>query len=58
LGCILDEAEGEPVVLLPGASRFRVTRDPDDPWATYDPEAVLEGLCEIAGSSPLPRGRG
>lgn len=50
LGRALDEAEGEPVVLVRGAARFRVTRDPDDPWADYDPEAVLDGLREIAGT--------
>ncbi|MCC7021332.1 MAG: hypothetical protein IT338_00810 [Thermomicrobiales bacterium] len=50
LGRALDEAEGEPVVLVRGAARFRITRDADDPWADYDPEAVLEGLCEIAGT--------
>ncbi|MGH2617112.1 MAG: hypothetical protein ACRDJC_17910 [Thermomicrobiales bacterium] len=50
LGLALDETDGEPVVLLRDGARFRVIRDPDDPWATYDPEAVLEGLREIAGT--------
>src|SRR3712207_1444735 len=50
LGRALDEHGDEPVVLVRGASRFRVTRDPDDPWANYDPEAVREGLREIAGT--------
>src|SRR5436309_1639954 len=50
LGRALDETAGEPVVLVRGTTRFRVTRDPDDPWATYNPEAVLEGLHEIAGT--------
>jgi hypothetical protein len=50
LGRVLDEADGEPVVLLWGGTRFRVTRDPDDPWENYDPEQVLEGLHEIAGT--------
>ena len=50
LGRALDEADGEPVVLLRGGTRFRVTLDPDDPWANYDPEQVLEGLHEIAGT--------
>ena len=50
LGRALDEADGEPVVLLRGGTRFRVTRDPDSPWANYDPEQVLEGLREIAGT--------
>jgi len=52
LGRALDarESGGEPVILLRGGTRFRVTRDPDDPWADYDPENVLEGLREIAGT--------
>jgi len=50
LGRALEETNGESVVLLRGAARFRVTRDPDDPWASYDPESVLEGLHEIAGT--------
>ena len=50
LGRALDETDGEPVVLVRGSTRFRVTRDPDDPWANYDPESVLAGLHEIAGT--------
>ena len=50
LGRALDESDGESLVLLRGTARFRVTRDPDDPWANYDPESVLEGLREIAGT--------
>ena len=50
LGRALDQTAGEPIVLLRNGARFRVTRDPDDPWANYDPEKVLEGLHEIAGT--------
>jgi hypothetical protein len=51
LGRVLDETtDGEPVVLLRGRTRFRVIREADDPWASYDPESVLEGLQEIAGT--------
>ena len=50
LGRALDETGGEPFVLLCNGTRFRVTRDPDDPWANYDPEKVREGLHEIAGT--------
>ena len=50
LGRALEETGDEPVVLVRGGSRFRVTRDPDDTWAYYDAEAVLEGLHEIAGT--------
>jgi hypothetical protein len=50
LGRALDASTGSPVVLVRGSSRFHVTRDPADPWATYDPEQVLDGLHEIAGT--------
>jgi hypothetical protein len=50
LGHALDESNGYPIVLLRGEKRFRVTPDPEDPWANYDPEKVLEGLREIAGT--------
>ena len=49
-GRALDELDRESMVLVRGTMRFRVTRDPDDPWANYDPEHVLEGLREIAGT--------
>jgi hypothetical protein len=49
LGRALDETDGAPVVLLRGKERFRVIRDPDDPWANYDPEKVREGLKKVAG---------
>jgi hypothetical protein len=50
LGRALDEANGTPIVLVRDGVRFRVTRDPDDPWASYDPEGLREGLREIAGT--------
>jgi hypothetical protein len=50
LGRALDQTGEEPIVLLRNGTRFRVTRDADDPWANYDPENVLEGLHEIAGT--------
>ena len=50
LGRALGETDDEPVVLLRNGARFRVTRDPDDPWANYDPEKVRDGLREIAGT--------
>lgn len=49
LGRALDEASGEPVVLVRGGIRFRVTREVDDPWATYDPERVRSELRKVAG---------
>jgi hypothetical protein len=50
LGRALDESDATTAVLVKDGARFRVVRDPDDPWATYDPESVLEGLREIAGT--------
>jgi len=49
LGRVLAETDGEPVVLLRNGARFRVTPDPDDPWANYDPEKVRDGLRKFAG---------
>jgi len=49
LGRALDEIADEPVVLLRGRTRFRVTRDPDDPWANYDPAKLRAGLKKVAG---------
>lgn len=49
LGRALDTSNGSPIVLVRGAARFRVTRDPDDPWAGYDPERVRASLRKIAG---------
>jgi hypothetical protein len=50
LGRALAEADESPIVLVRDGRRYRVTREADDPWATYDPEKVLEGLHEIAGT--------
>ena len=49
LGRALDEADAAPVVLDRGGVRFRVSRDDDDPWATYDPAKVRAGLRKFAG---------
>ncbi len=49
LGRALDESTGSPVVLPRGSARFRVIRDPDDPWAHYDPDKVRAGPREFAG---------
>jgi hypothetical protein len=56
LGRALDQTAGEPIVLLRNGTRFRVTLDADDPWANYDPESVLEGLHEIAGTLSAEEG--
>jgi hypothetical protein len=50
LARVLADAEETPVVLDSNGVRFRVIRAEGDLWADYDPEAVLEGLREIAGT--------
>jgi hypothetical protein len=50
LGRALDETDGERIVLLRGAMRFRVTREADDLWADYDPQRVRRALRESAGA--------
>ena len=49
LGRALDAGGDEQVVLVRGTTRFRVTRDLDDPWANYDPAKVRAGLQKVAG---------
>lgn len=50
LGRALEHVEESPIVLVRDGFRYRVIRDPDDPWANYDPEKVLEGLRKVAGA--------
>jgi hypothetical protein len=50
LGRALDATDGPPVILERNGARFLVTRDPDDPWADYDPEAFRAGLRAVAGT--------
>ena len=45
----LDEGDAESVVLLRAGNRFRVVRESDDPWATYDPAKLRAGLKKVAG---------
>jgi hypothetical protein len=49
LGKALAEPDSAPVILVRNGTRFRVTRDPEDPWANYDPEKVRAGLKRVAG---------
>ena len=49
LGRALEDTNGEPVVLLRGGTRFRVIREVEDPWATYDPAKLRAGLKKVAG---------
>ncbi len=50
LGRALDNADGPPVILERNGARFRVTRDPDDLWVDYDPEALRAALRAVAGT--------
>ncbi len=50
VGSLLDEAAAAPVVLETNGTRYRLVREPDDPWAGYDPERVREGLRRFAGT--------
>ena len=56
LAQVLAAAEETPVVLDSNGVRFRVIRAEEDLWAGYDPEAVLEGLREIAGTLSADEG--
>ena len=46
----------ELVYLESAGVRFRVVRADDDIWAGYDPDAVLAGLREAAGTLSLEEG--
>ena len=48
LGRALERSNTSPVILVRNGHRYRVTRDPDDPWANYDPEKVRAGLRKFA----------
>jgi hypothetical protein len=48
LGRALDESGNGTVVLLRGRTRFRVTREADDPWTDYDPARLRAGLKNVA----------
>jgi hypothetical protein len=49
LAWALDAGVAESVVLVHGGNRFRVIRESDDPWATYDPARLRAGLKKVAG---------
>jgi hypothetical protein len=50
LGRALGDTNISAVVLERNGARFLVTRDPDDPWADYDPEALRAALRAVAGT--------
>jgi hypothetical protein len=56
LGRALDDSDGSPVILERNRARFRVTRDPDDPWADYDPEKLRAALRAVAGTLTADEG--
>ena len=56
VGHLLDEADAAPVVLEANGTRYRLVREPDDPWTSYDPERVRAGLRRFAGTLSLEEG--
>ena len=46
---LLDVVSAGPVILERDGARFRLDHDAEDPWATYDPEAVRQAFRNIAG---------
>lgn len=50
LGRALDAHPHQPITLLKGRRRYQVINDPDDIWATYDPERVRVALEKVAGT--------
>lgn len=49
LTSVLVAAESAPVRLEKDGVIYRVVREDEDPWATYDPEAVRAGMWGAAG---------
>ena len=47
---LLDEAAGGPVRLVRNGERFRLVREDDDIWTSYDPERAIAGRRAAAGS--------
>jgi hypothetical protein len=50
LARLLDEARDAPLRLEKDGVTYRLSREEDDIWATYDPEAVHEALRTAAGT--------
>ena len=47
---LLENAAGNPLILVRNGVRFRLDRDVDeDVWADYDPEKALAGMRAAAG---------
>jgi hypothetical protein len=49
LARMLDDAGDMPLRLVRRGVTYRVSREDDDPWAGYDPEAVRKSLRRFAG---------
>lgn len=49
LGRALDEAAGTPLRLISHGVTYRVSREDDDLWSGYDPDAVRQSLQHFAG---------
>ena len=46
----LEQADDQPIIAEAHGRRFRVVREPSDPFANYDPERVKAGLAASAGA--------
>jgi hypothetical protein len=49
LARLLEEVGTMPLRLVKGGVTYRLTREGNDPWADYDPEAVRAGMRAAAG---------
>ena len=49
VGKLLKQADVEPVVVEQDGVRYRVTREPDDLFADYDPKAARAALNRVFG---------
>jgi hypothetical protein len=50
LGRLLQEADQIELRLEQHGVTYRVSREDNDPWATYDPDAVRSGMEATAGA--------
>lgn len=49
LARLLEEADATSLRLMKGGVTYRLTREGNDPWADYDPEAARAGMHDAAG---------
>lgn len=50
LARLVDAAKEFPVILEKDGVRYRLSREEDEVWANYDPEAVLSALRATSGT--------